>query len=89
MKRILRIGIVLLAASALCLVRIALVLLGSTVYLLLLPGVIAMKRDYPHADRVFLWCALLGWTGAAWVAALVFVLTRRTNAIRRYALPPG
>lgn len=79
MKRIARIGIVLLAACALCLLRIALVLLGITVYLLLLPGVIAMKRDYPRADRVFLWCALLGWTGAGWIAALVFVLTRRTN----------
>jgi len=79
MKRIARIGIVLLAACTLCLLRIALVLLGMTVYLLLLPGVIAMKRDYPHADRVFLWCALLGWTGAAWVAALVFVLTRRAE----------
>jgi len=89
MKRIARIGIVVLAASALCLLRIVLVLLGITVYLSLLPGVIAMKRDYPHADRVFLWCALLGWTGAAWIAALVFVLTRRTNTIRGYALPPG
>ncbi|WP_429202547.1 superinfection immunity protein [Massilia sp. UYP11] len=84
-----RIGIVLLAAAAWCLFRIALVLLGILLYLLLLPGVIAMKRGYPHTDRVFLWCALLGWTGAAWIVALVFVLTRRTSALRRYALPPG
>lgn len=82
MNRVARIGIVLLAAGVLCLLRIALVLLGILVYLLLLPGVIAMKRDYPHADRVFLWCALLGWTGAAWIAALVFVLTRRSNPMR-------
>lgn len=88
MHRIARIGIVVLAACALCLLRIALVLLGTLVYLLLLPGVIAMKRGYPRADRVFLWCALLGWTGAAWVAALVFVLTRRAGAVRGYALPP-
>jgi hypothetical protein len=81
MKRIARIVVVLLAAGGLCLLRIALVLLGTLVYLLLLPGVIAMKRDYPHAGRVFLWCALLGWTGAVWIAALVFVLTRRTNAM--------
>lgn len=81
MKQIARVGIVLLAAGGLCLLRIGLVLLGTLVYLLLLPGVIAMKRDYPHADRVFLWCALLGWTGAVWIAALAFVLTRRTIPI--------
>ena len=89
MRRIARIGMVLLAACALCLLRVALVLLGTLVYVLLLPGVIAMKRGYPHVDRVFLWCALLGWTGAAWVAALVFVLTRRASPVRGYALPPG
>ena len=82
MNRVARVGIVLLAASVLCLLRIGLVLLGIVVYLVLLPGVIAMKRDYAHADRVFLWCALLGWTGAAWIAALVFVLTRRASNMR-------
>jgi len=82
MNRVARIGIVLLAAGVLCFLRIALVLLGVGVYLLLLPGVIAMKRDYPHADRVLFWCALLGWTGAAWIAALVFVLTRRASNVR-------
>jgi len=77
MHRVARIGIVVLGASALCLLRVALVLVGTFAYLLLLPGVVAMKRDYPHADRVFLWCALLGWTGVAWIAAMVFVLARR------------
>ena len=89
MNRIARIGIVLLAAAALCLLRIAMVLVGIVVYVLLLPGVIAMKRDYPHADRIFLWCALLGWTGAGWIAALAFVLTRRTHTMGGYARPPG
>jgi len=81
MHRVARIGIVVLGASALCLLRVALVLVGTLVYLLLLPGVVAMKRDHPRTDRVFLWCALLGWTGVAWIAALVFVLARRPNAV--------
>lgn len=89
MDRIALIGIVLLAAVALCLLRAALMLVGILVYLLLLPGVIAMKRGYPHADRVFLCCALLGWTGAVWIAALAFALTRAGNGMRRYARPPG
>ena len=89
MNRIVLIGIVALAAVALCLLRAALMLVGVVVYLLMLPGVIAMKRGYLHADRVLLCCALLGWTGAGWIAALAFVLTRPVQGMGGYALPPG
>lgn len=87
MYRIALIGIVVLGAAVLCLLRLALVLLGSLLYLLLLPGVMAMKRGYAHTDRVFLCCALLGWTAIAWIAALAFVLTRPERVIHEFALP--
>ena len=49
--------------------------IGSALYIYLLPGVIALKRNYSGADRLFIAAALTGWTVIGWVITLAFALT--------------
>lgn len=74
MKALLRSVVALLAGGLLLLFHIAMITLGCLVYVYLLPGVIAMKRCYDNADRVFIACAIAGWTVVGWLAALAFAL---------------
>lgn len=67
--------IVLLAATILFTFRLILVTIGSIIYVYLLPGVLAEKKNYPGYPRVYLWCALTGWLILPWIAALVWVST--------------
>jgi len=69
-----QLGVLIAVAILICLLRMVLLAIGAIVYVYLLPGVIAMSRRYAHADRVMIVCALAGWTGLVWVAALGFAL---------------
>lgn len=74
MSALLRCAIALLVGGLLLMFHIALVALGCLTYVYLLPGVIAMKRCYAGADRIFIACAVTGWTVIGWIAALAFAL---------------
>lgn len=76
MLAILRICVALVGAVVLTLIHIVKVLIGSVGYVYLLPGVIAMRRNYPGTDKVFIFCVLMNWTVIGWFAALAFALTR-------------
>jgi len=74
MLSLFRIGVIVVAVTLLYLARIFMLALGVVTYIYFLPGVIAMKRDYAGTDKVFVLCALTGWTVLGWLAALAFAL---------------
>lgn len=69
-----QLGVLIAVAILICLLRMFMFAVGAVVYVYLLPGVIAMKRRYVHADRIMIACVLGGWTGLVWLAALGFAL---------------
>lgn len=75
MSSLFQLVVVIAVATLICLLRMVAFALGSVLYLYLLPGVIALKRNYAHANRLFLVCAVAGWTVVVWVAALGFALS--------------
>ena len=74
MSSLFQLRVVIATATLICLLRIIAFAFGSVAYVYLLPGVIAMKRNYAHADRLFIICAFTGWTVVTWIAALGFAL---------------
>lgn len=70
-------------------VILGLVCFGLFMVLLeLLPGFIAAMRGHPSALGIFALCFFLGWTGIAWIIALVWSLSsvepaRTTVVIQR------
>lgn len=70
-----RISAFLLIALSMLLFHIVAIALGSAIYIYLLPGVIALKRNYRSADQIFIASALTGWTVIGWVVTLAFALT--------------
>lgn len=75
MSALYQIAVALLAGLVMLCFHIVIIALGCVVYLYFLPGVIAMKRSYPGANRIFLVCALTAWTAVGWIGALAFALT--------------
>lgn len=75
MLALFRISVFLLAALGMLLFHIVAIALGSAIYIYLLPGVLALKRNYSGADRIFIACALTGWTVIGWIITLGFALT--------------
>lgn len=70
-----RISVFLLGALGMLLFHILAIALGSALYIYLLPGVIALKRNYRGADQIFIASALTGWTVVGWLITLGFALT--------------
>lgn len=46
----------------------------------LVPGFIALMRGHPSALGIFALCFFLGWTGIAWVIALIWSLSSTETA---------
>lgn len=70
-----RLAVGLLAGALMLMFHLVAIALGCMVYVYFLPGVIAMRREYPGTNKVFVACAVAGWTVIGWIAALVFALT--------------
>jgi hypothetical protein len=68
----LRITIILIVVAVIYLWRVTLLALGCVVYIYLLPGVLAEKKNYPRYQQIYLLCALGGWLLVPWVVALVW-----------------
>lgn len=75
MLALLRAGVGLLAGILMLLFHLVAVTLGCLVYVYFFPGVIAMKRRHASTDKLFVACALAGWTVVGWFVALAFALT--------------
>lgn len=73
--KVLRMVIVLVLVAVLYVVRLMVLALGSVARAYLLPAVIASRRNYPKAGRIYWVCGLTGWLLAPWLACLFFVLS--------------
>lgn len=73
--RTLNLGIAILGVVVLYIFRIAIITIGSMVYVYLLPGVVASHRSYQRAPSIYWICALLGWTVLVWLGCLVFSMS--------------
>jgi hypothetical protein len=78
MKTFFLIAFVVLIAAIVTLFRMLLFVLGSLLYVYLLPGIIAGKRNHPHTRDIYLVCALGGWLVLPWLGAL-WAAVRRGN----------
>lgn len=78
MRTFFLIAFVVLAMAILTLLRLILCVLGSLVYLYLLPGTIADKRGHPRMRDIYLVCAFGGWLVLPWLGAL-WVATHGTQ----------
>lgn len=72
MRRTLSITAVVLIAIVVTAFRLVLLAIGSALYLYLLPGIIATKREHPRANQIYLVCALTGWLIVPWLTTLGF-----------------
>jgi hypothetical protein len=84
--RTIKVWIAILGVVALYVFRIGIIILGSMLYIYLLPGVIASHRHYPRASTVYWICALFGWTLLVWLGCLLFSLSLTKHANPEVAL---
>jgi Superinfection immunity protein len=70
MRKFLVIAAVVIAAAAVFAFRLILVVIGSAVYLYLLPGLVARDRAHPRQQDIQIVCALSGWLIVPWVIGL-------------------
>lgn len=78
--RTLKLGIAILSVVALYIFRIGIIILGSMVYVYLLPGVMASHRTYHRAPTIYWICALFGWTVLVWLGCLLFSMSLPKHA---------
>lgn len=70
MRKILVIGTVLFAATAVFAFRLVLLALGSVLYLYLLPGITARNRRHPRQREIHRIGLFGGWLVLPWIVAL-------------------
>jgi hypothetical protein len=66
------VSVTILCAAALYTFRVAMITLGSILYIYLLPGVLASYRGYSKASTIYWICALCGWMLLPWLGCLIF-----------------
>jgi hypothetical protein len=69
-----RMTVLVSVVAVICLFRLCLLALGSAMYVYLLPGVLAQRRNAPNYERIYIFCAFSGWLFIPWVGALLLVL---------------
>jgi hypothetical protein len=67
-----RLSIFLLAAAVYTLTKVVMLFFFCAIFLYLLPSIIAIRRDHPHAQSIFWLNVLLGWTVIFWAALFPF-----------------
>lgn len=72
--KVLRMVAVLALVAVLYAVRLVLLAAWWVAYVYLLPAMIASRRDYPKAARIYWVCGLAGWLVLPWLVCLFFVL---------------
>lgn len=72
--KLLRVPIALVSVVLIYIFRLALLAVGSVVYLYLLPGVLASHREHPKTRRIYWVCAVSAWLIVPWLICLFLVL---------------
>jgi hypothetical protein len=72
MRNLLLIVATVLVATVVFAFRLVQLLLGSMLYVYLLPGVIAQKRQHPRTQAIYLVSGLAGWLILPWLAAFAY-----------------
>jgi hypothetical protein len=76
------IPVVVVAAIVVLAFRALQLALASLAYIYLLPGVIAMKRDHPRQQAIYVVCAVGSWLVLPWLGALWYVSRAPAGAPR-------
>lgn len=72
MRNILLVAAIVLGAAVVFACRLVLLAVGSLLYVYLLPGVVAQKRQHPRRREIYIVSALAGWLVLPWIAALAY-----------------
>jgi lysylphosphatidylglycerol synthetase-like protein (DUF2156 family) len=87
MRNILVIAAIVLGAILVTAFRLVLLMLGSVLYIYLLPGIVAQRRHHLRQQQIYIVTALAGWLVVPWVLALLYASMGEQGAVLADDMP--
>jgi lysylphosphatidylglycerol synthetase-like protein (DUF2156 family) len=81
MRNMLVVAAIVLGATLVTAFRLVLLMVGSALYIYLLPGVVAQRRHHLRQQQIYMVTALAGWLVIPWVLALVYASMGEQSAV--------
>jgi cell shape-determining protein MreD len=79
MRNIFAVAAIVLGAALITMFRAVLLVISSALYVYLLPGVVAQRRQHLRQREIYIVTALTGWLVLPWVLALLYAAKGEHN----------
>jgi hypothetical protein len=87
MRSIFVIAAVVVGAALVTVARTLLLAIGSVLYVYLLPGIVAQRRQHLRQRQVYVFTALTGWLVIPWMLALLYASVGERSQVHMDDMP--